>query len=66
MYGEDKLEAIDKLIEAEKEYKETLKEKRSEARQYLKEDKKALEEAAKNVGVSFTYDENGNITNYTE
>ena len=66
LYGEDKLKAIEKLIQAEKDYKNVLKEKRSEARDALKEDRKALEAAAKDVNVKFTYDAEGNITNYTE
>ena len=66
LYGEDKVKAIDKLIQAEKDYKDVLKEKRSEAKDALKEDRKALDAAASKVSVKFEYDAEGNITNYTE
>lgn len=66
LYGEDKLEAIDKLIQAEKDYKDVLKEKRSEARDALDEDRKALDAAASKVSVEFEYDAEGNLINYTE
>ena len=66
LYGEDKLEAIDKLIQAEKDYKDVLKEKRSEARDALDEDRKALNAAASKVSVKFEYDAEGNLINYTE
>lgn len=66
LYGEEKLEAIDKLIQAEKDYKNVLKEKRSEARDALDEDRKALDAAASKVSVEFEYDAEGNLINYTE
>ena len=66
LYGEDKIKAIEKLIAAEREYKDVLKEKRSEARDALKEDRKALNAAASKVSVEFEYDAEGNIINYTE
>jgi uncharacterized protein YbjQ (UPF0145 family) len=66
LYGEDKTKAIEKLIAAEKEYKKVLKEKRDEARDYLDEDRKALDAAASKVSVKFEYDAEGNLINYTE
>ena len=66
LYGDDKTKAIEKLIQAEKDYKDVLKEKRSEARDALKEDRKALNAAASKVSVEFEYDAEGNLINYTE
>ena len=66
LYGDDKVNAIEKLIAAEKEYKDVLKEKRSEAREALKEDRKTLNAAASKVSVEFEYDAEGNLINYTE
>jgi hypothetical protein len=66
LYGEDKIRAIEKMIEAEKDYKKTLKEKRDDAKDYLKEDRKALNDAAADVSVKFEYDAEGNLINYTE
>ena len=66
LYGDDKAKAIEKLIAAEREYKDVLKEKRSEARDALKEDRKALNAAASKVSVEFEYDAEGNLINYTE
>ena len=66
LYGDDKAKAIEKLIQAEKDYKDVLKEKRSEAREALKEDRKALNAAASKVSVEFEYDAEGNLINYTE
>jgi hypothetical protein len=43
-----------------------LKEKKKQAKEFLKLDKRELDRAASEVGVSFTYDENGNVTNYNE
>ena len=66
LYGEDKVKAIDKLIEVENNYRNVLKEKRNEAKDALDEDRKALDKAASDVSVKFEYDAEGNITNYTE
>ena len=43
-----------------------LKEKKKQALNYLNEDRKALNAAAKEAGVELNIDENGFITNYTE
>jgi urocanate hydratase len=43
-----------------------LKEKKKEAEAYLRMDKNKLNQAARAAGISFTYDEKGNVTNYTE
>ena len=66
LYGDDKTKAIEKLIAAEREYKDVLKEKRAEARDALKEDRKALNAAASKVSVEFEYDAEGNLINYTQ
>jgi hypothetical protein len=41
-----------------------LKDKKAEAEAYLKQDKSELDKVATENGISFTYDENGNVTNY--
>jgi hypothetical protein len=42
-----------------------MKKKRNEAKTYLDQDKKALNAKAKEYGISFSYDDKGNITDYT-
>ena len=66
LYGPAKEKAINQLIAKEKEEKSLLEEKQRQAEKYREEDKKALNAAAKDVDVKFTYDKEGNIKNYTE
>ena len=43
-----------------------LKQKQKEAQAYLKTDKATLQQAAKKAGITFTFDEDGDISNYTD
>ena len=66
LYGSDrlaKMREVNKLLQKEIDL---TKKKRQEAEKYLIEDKKALEDAAKEAGVNFNFDNSGNISNYTE
>lgn len=66
LYGRDRLA---KMREANKLLQKEIdltKQKRKEAEQYLKEDKEALKAAADEAGVNLTFDDKGNISNYTE
>ena len=66
LYGKDRLSNMreaNKLLQNEIEL---TKKKRKEAEAYLKEDGDALATAAAEVGIEFTFDDKGNITNYTE
>ena len=65
LYGPDKVAAVQRLVEAEKEYTQALRDKQDAVNDALAEDREALDEAAKAVNIKFTYDEEGNITNYT-
>lgn len=66
LYGNARIKQMEKMGKALEKEIDLLKQKRQEAEAYLKEDQEALNTAAKEAGVSFTYDKNGNITNYTE
>ena len=66
LWGENRLDAIreqNKLIE---EQQELLKEKQRQAENYMNQDRAALNKAAAEAGLSFSYDDKGNITNYTD
>ena len=66
LWGEHRLDAIreqNKLIE---EQQELLKEKQRQAENYMNQDRAALNKAAAEAGLSFSYDDEGNITNYTD
>ena len=65
LWGEHRLDALreqNKLIE---EQQELLREKQKQAENYMKQDQIALQQAASQAGLSFTFDDNGNISNYT-
>lgn len=65
LWGEHRLDALreqNKLIE---EQQELLREKQKQAENYMKQDQIALQQAASQAGLSFSFDENGNISNYT-
>ena len=66
LFGEDKLEAIEKENKLLQEQQKLIEKKAKEAKKYMASDKAELDEAAKEAGLSFSYDENGNITNYTD
>ena len=66
VFGNARIETLKKInseLEKEKSHLET---KRTEAIGYLDQDKSAINAAANKLGVSFEFDENGNISNYTD
>ena len=66
LWGEHRLDALreqNKLIE---EQQELLREKQKQAENYMKQDQIALQQAAAQAGLSFSFDDKGNITNYTD
>ena len=66
VFGNARIEALKKInseLEKEKSHLET---KRTKAIEYLDQDKSAVNTAANKLGVSFNFDENGNISNYTD
>lgn len=68
LYGPARLKQMEKINKALKEEIGHLKDKRSEAELYLEEDKTALGKAldGMGMGLQFTLDENGNISNYED
>ena len=65
LYGANRLKAIDKQNSLIQKEISLLKAKRTEALNYLKIDRKALEVAAKKAGVNLEIGADGNIANYT-
>lgn len=66
LYGEARLKKMREVNNLIQEEISLNKQKREEALKYLSTDKADLQDAAKAAGVSFTFDEDGDITNYTE
>ena len=67
LWGPNRLKEMKKVREALKEELKLLKQKAAENAQYLEEDRAYLQEvAAKNGAQAFTFDANGNISNYDE
>ena len=66
MYGDKRISAINKQINLLRQERELLKQKADAAKTYLKQDKTNLNKAANKAGIKFEYDDNNNITNYTE
>ena len=64
LWGPSRLAQMRKVNSALKEEIGHLKDKRKEAEEYLKQDKADLNSAASDLGISFSYDNNGNISNY--
>ena len=64
LWGPARLKQMKKVNEALEDEIDALKAKRKEAEDYLKQDKKDLINTGKENGVSFTFDANGNISNY--
>ena len=64
LWGPARLKQMKKVNEALEDEIDALKAKRKEAGDYLKQDKKDLINTGKENGVSFTFDANGNISNY--
>ena len=63
-YGRDRIAKLKEANGLLKEEIGLLEQKRDEADENLKQDKKDLNSAAAAAGVSFTYDKQGNISNY--
>lgn len=66
LYGANRIKAMKDQAKALKDEVGLLKDKRKQAEQYLKEDTDILAETATEAGVRLEFDENGNVTNYTE
>lgn len=65
LYGKTRIDAMAENNKRLQEEIKLLKQKQKEADAYLKIDRTDLNKAAKAAGVSFSIDENNNITNYT-
>lgn len=63
-YGKDQDKAIKELLKANNDKKKLLNDKLTEAQGYLDDDKSALKDAAADLDIKFTFDKEGNITNY--
>lgn len=66
LWGEHRLDAIRKQNELIKEQQELLAEKQRQAERYMQQDRAALQNAAAEAGLAFSFDDKGNITNYTD
>jgi hypothetical protein len=66
LYGKSRINAIEKANELLKKETELLKDKLQEAKSYLSIDKQTLQNTANKAGVSFTFNDDGSISNYTE
>lgn len=65
LYGKSRIDAMNQANASLQQEISLLKQKKSEAENYLDIDKAALDAAASAAGVLFTYDSEGNISNYT-
>lgn len=65
LYGRSRIDAMKQQNNLIQQEIGLLKQKKTEAQANLAIDQQALNAAASEAGVSFTYDENGNISNYT-
>lgn len=65
LYGKSRIDAMKQVNASLQQEIGLLKQKKSEAENYLNIDKQALDAAASAAGVSFNYDSEGNISNYT-
>ena len=65
LYGRSRIQAIEQENNLLLQQIDVLKQKKAAAEANLATDRQALNIAAQQAGVSFTYDENGNISNYT-
>lgn len=64
LYGKDRISAMEKETQIMQQQVDLLEEKRRQALEYLKLDKQALEQ--NKYGIKFSFDEDGDITNYTQ
>lgn len=65
LYGKSRINAMKQANASLQQEISLLKQKKSEAESYLSIDKAALDAAAAAAGISFSYDSEGNISNYT-
>ena len=66
LWGSARIKQMQKANNLLKKEIDLTRQKKQEAENYLAIDKKALQAAAKEGGISFEFDANGNISNYTE
>lgn len=66
LYGNSKIQQMQKQKEIIQDEIDLLKKKKEEAEDYLEEDKEAIEEAAAEAGVTIKFNSNGTIANYTD
>ena len=66
LWGQSRIDNIKQQNELLQKQISLLKDKVAAAKNYLAIDKATLDQAAKNAGVNFVYDEAGNLTNYTQ
>lgn len=66
LWGDARIKQMQRANNLLKKEIDLTRQKKQEAENYLAIDKKALQAAAKEGGVSFKFDANGNISNYTE
>lgn len=64
LYGAARIKAMKEVNKHLAEENSLIKKKIAENKKYEKEDKTDLNKAAKEAGISFKYDKDGNITNY--
>lgn len=66
LWGKAHLDAMAKSNKLALKEIDLLKQKQKEAQVYLKTDKATLQQAAEKAGITFTFDEDGDISNYTD
>ena len=66
LWGQSRIDNIKQQNQLLQKQISLLKDKVAAAKNYLAIDKATLDQAAKNAGVNFVYDEAGNLTNYTQ
>ena len=66
LWGEARFKKMREGVELLKKENQQLKERMKWSKDYVDEDRTSLNAAAAEAGISFQYDENGYITNYTE
>ena len=66
LWGEHRLDALREQNALIEEQQELLAEKQRQAERYMKQDQVALQQAAAAAGLAFSFDDKGNITNYTD
>ena len=65
LWGENRLDALREQNELIKEQQKLLAQKQQQAQQHMQQDRADLQKVASQAGLTFAFDENGNITNYT-